>query len=103
MLILIRAVGRLRRLIGSPKRAGPGLATLEAKLCLSRKLAISSQLRQVWPSRFSRQSRSWRRNGVLVLDSEEFFREPHNTLRRVFDFVQVDTDFEVKDLVPERL
>ena len=34
-----------------------------------------------------------------MLNSEEFFREPHNTLRRVFEFVQVDTDFVAKDLV----
>ena len=35
---------------------------------------------------------------ILILSSEEFFREPDNTLRRVFDFVQVDTGFKVKDL-----
>jgi hypothetical protein len=35
------------------------------------------------------------RQQVLVLSSEEFFGEPDNALRKVFDFVGVDTGFRV--------
>jgi len=37
---------------------------------------------------------------ILVLNSEEFFSEPDNTLTQVFEFVGVDTGFKVKDLKP---
>lgn len=40
---------------------------------------------------------------ILVLSSEEFFSEPHDTLRRVFNFVGVDTGFKVKDLKPRNV
>lgn len=40
---------------------------------------------------------------ILVLSSEEFFSEPDDTLRRVFDFVGVDTGFKVKDLKPRNV
>ncbi len=40
---------------------------------------------------------------ILVLNSEEFFSEPYNTLRQVFEFVGVDTGFKVKDLTPRNV
>jgi hypothetical protein len=40
------------------------------------------------------------RHQILVLSSEEFFSQPDNTLRQVFEFVGVDTGFKVKDLRP---
>ena len=40
---------------------------------------------------------------ILILSSEEFFSEPNNTLKRVFDFVGVDTEFKVKDLKPRNV
>ena len=40
---------------------------------------------------------------ILVLSSEEFFSEPDNTLRQVFEFVGVDTGFKVKDLMPRNV
>ncbi len=43
----------------------------------------------------------WRQ--ILVLSSEELFNEPEKTLRRVFDFVGVNTSFKVKDLKPRNV
>lgn len=44
---------------------------------------------------------SWQQ--ILILCSEEFFSEPDTTLRRVFEFVGVDTGFKVQDLKPENV
>jgi hypothetical protein len=44
---------------------------------------------------------SWQQ--LLVLCSEQFFREPDTTLRRVFEFVGVDTASKVKDLKPRNV
>jgi hypothetical protein len=40
---------------------------------------------------------------ILVLNSEEVFSDPRQSLRRVFEFVGVDTDFNVKDLTPRNV
>lgn len=40
---------------------------------------------------------------ILVLNSDELFSEPDNTLRRVFEFVGVETEFKVKDLKPRNV
>lgn len=39
---------------------------------------------------------SWKQ--ILIISSEELFSEPDSTLRRVFDFLEVDTEFKIKDL-----
>lgn len=38
------------------------------------------------------------RSQILVLCSEKFFANPQATLRRVFDFLEIDPDYKVKDL-----
>lgn len=40
---------------------------------------------------------------TLVLSSDELFSEPGSTLKRVFDFVGVDTEFKVNNLVPRNV
>ncbi len=40
------------------------------------------------------------RERMLVLSSEEFFRDTEITLKRVFDFVGVDTQFKAENLKP---
>ena len=42
-------------------------------------------------------------NNILVINSTTFFAEPDDTLRRVFDFVGVDTEFTVTDLKPRNV
>ena len=37
---------------------------------------------------------------ILIFSSNELFVEPGNCLKRIFDFVGVDREFEIKDLVP---
>jgi len=43
------------------------------------------------------------RQQILILNSEKFFTDPDNTLRRVFEFVEVDTEFKVKNLTPQNV
>lgn len=44
---------------------------------------------------------SWQQ--LLILCSEEFFREPDITLKRVFEFIGVDPAFKVRDLKPRNV
>ena len=40
---------------------------------------------------------------MLVLSSEELFREPETTLGRVYEFVGVEDEFKVKDLTARNM
>jgi hypothetical protein len=40
---------------------------------------------------------------ILLLRSEEFFSDPHETLRQVFDFVGVDAGYKVGDVAPRNI
>jgi hypothetical protein len=40
---------------------------------------------------------------LLVLKSEEFFKEPRDVIRRVFKFLEVDENFEVTDIKPRNV
>jgi hypothetical protein len=42
-------------------------------------------------------------NQILVIASEEFFNEPHKTLKRVFEFVEVDPAFKINDISPSNV
>ncbi|PSP35493.1 MAG: sulfotransferase [Cyanobacteria bacterium QS_8_48_54] len=44
---------------------------------------------------------SWQQ--ILVINSEIFFAKPDKTLKRVFDFVGVDTEFNVQNLNPRNV
>jgi len=37
---------------------------------------------------------------ILLLSSEEFFKNPHTSLRQAFEFLDVDPNFQVKDVAP---
>jgi hypothetical protein len=43
------------------------------------------------------------RQQILIINSEEFFTDPNNTLRHVFEFVGVDPGFTVKNLTPRNV
>jgi len=40
---------------------------------------------------------------ILVINSEDLFTQPDDTLRRVFQFVGVDTEFTINDLKPRNV
>jgi hypothetical protein len=40
---------------------------------------------------------------IMLLKSEEFFNDPHKSLRRVFDFVGVDPNFIVPNVTPRNV
>lgn len=42
-------------------------------------------------------------SSILVVNSERMFQQPHEILRRVFQFVGVDTEFVVDDLKPRNV
>jgi hypothetical protein len=43
------------------------------------------------------------RQQILIIKSETLFSKPDNTLRRVFEFVGVGTEFKIKDLRPRNV
>ncbi len=45
----------------------------------------------------------FQRKKILLLSSEHFFLKPANSLRKVFDFLEVDTQFKIKDLKPRNI
>ncbi len=40
---------------------------------------------------------------ILILNSEVFFAQPTDTLKRVYEFLGVDPDYEVRDLTPRQV
>lgn len=40
---------------------------------------------------------------ILLINSEEFFNDPHESLNRVFDFVGVDAGFKIDDVAPRNV
>lgn len=42
-------------------------------------------------------------SNILVINSETLFMQPHDTLRRVFQFVDVDAEFTINDIEPRNV
>jgi len=42
-------------------------------------------------------------NNILIIDSTMLFTKPKDVLRRIFQFVGVDTEFTVNDLKPRKV
>lgn len=42
-------------------------------------------------------------DNILVINSESFFAEPHITLRQIFQFIGVDTEFMINNLKPHNV
>jgi hypothetical protein len=40
---------------------------------------------------------------MLILNSEELFTKPHETLRRVFEFIDIDNKFTIENLAPRNV
>ena len=53
-----------------------------------------------YAEQLERYLRYFPRQQILLLESGDFFRNPQQTLRRVFDFVGVDAGYEIPDLTP---
>ena len=64
---------------------------------------FSYKSRGLYREQLERYLQCFSREQLLVLSSEEFFREPVTTLGTVFEFVGVDKDFKVKDLEPRNV
>lgn len=43
------------------------------------------------------------RNQIHIVESSEFFQAPHNILSGIYDFLNVDTEFKLKDLEPQNI
>ncbi len=63
----------------------------------------SYKKRGIYREQLARYLQSFPRGQLLVLKSEEFFKEPRNVLRRVFKFLAVDENFEVADIKPRNV
>jgi hypothetical protein len=60
----------------------------------------SYKLRGLYKNQLERYSDLFPMEQILILPSEEFFANPNTSLARVFEFIEVDKNFKVLDLVP---
>ena len=60
----------------------------------------SYKSRGLYKEQLDRYFQHFKREQFLILNSESFFSHPEATLRQVFEFVGVDTDYRVADLKP---
>jgi len=63
----------------------------------------SYKKRGIYHEQLARYLQFFPRRQLLVLKSEEFFKEPKNVIRRVFEFLEVDESFEVADIRPRNV
>lgn len=63
----------------------------------------SYKTRGLYHEQLLRYSNFFPMNNILVINSDALFMQPSDTLRRIFEFVGVDTDFTVNDLEPRNI
>lgn len=63
----------------------------------------SYKTRGLYKVQLERYLKYFSRDQILVLSSEGFFSQPDVCLKRVFEFVGVDRDYQVKDLSPKNV
>ena len=63
----------------------------------------SYKLRGLYGNQIERYLRYFPRNRRLILCSEQYFEDPLTSLRRVFEFVEVDSAFIPRDLKPRNV
>lgn len=63
----------------------------------------SYKARGLYKVQLERFFRHFPRRQVLILSSEELFEEPANTLRKIFEFVSIDAEFQIQDLQPRNV
>lgn len=62
---------------------------------------FSYKKRGIYIEQLERYWQNFSKEQLLIIGSERFFAEPQKTLRKVFNFIEVDAEFEVKDLTPK--
>jgi len=83
------------------ERLAPVLRTQDYKNQAFRSYSYKS--RGLYLEQLDRFLEHFSREQILLLSSEEFFRRPPRTLKRVFEFVGVDESFNVTDLTPRNV
>ncbi len=63
----------------------------------------SYKARGVYHEQLKRYANFFPMSNILVLNSLTFFTQPHDALRRIYEFVGVDSEFVVDDLVPRNV
>ena len=63
----------------------------------------SYKKRGLYKQQLERYFEYFRRDQLFVISSEELFFEPQNALQQVFNFLEIDNDFKVKDLKPRNV
>ena len=63
-------------------------------------LQYAYKSRGLYKEQLERYFKYFPREQMLIINSEEFFAQPENTLRQVFEFVGVDPEFKIQDLQP---
>ncbi len=60
----------------------------------------SYKSRGLYKEQLERYFKYFPRQHIFVINSEKFFAQPQNTLRQVFEFVEVNQEFKIQDLQP---
>lgn len=60
----------------------------------------SYKSRGLYLAQIERFLKFFRREQLLIVSSEDFFEQPQNILRQVFEFLEVDDSYEVQDMKP---
>ncbi len=63
----------------------------------------SYKSRGLYKKQLERYFKLFSEDQILVIDSEEFFDKPDTCLKRVFEFVEVDSEFKVPDITPKNV
>ena len=82
-------------------RMRPAVEQNDYKSDLFRRYSYKS--RGLYKEQLERYFNHFSRDQLLILPSKVFFTQTRKTLRRIFDFVGVSEDFQVKDLTPRNV
>ncbi|MBV1907225.1 MAG: sulfotransferase domain-containing protein [Pseudomonadales bacterium] len=91
----------LEALQAEDKRLGPYLRKQDYKNDIF--IQKSYKRRGIYKEQIDRFLQYFSPEQMLVLSSEEFFSAPGSALKRIFNFVEVNDNFVVKDLVPRNI
>ena len=61
---------------------------------------LSYKRRGIYYEQIKRYESYWHEGRLLILQSEKFFENPGSTMRRVFEFLNIDPDYKCSNLSP---
>jgi hypothetical protein len=91
----------MKALQSEEERLSPVIKNQDYKSAIFREQSYKT--RGLYHEQLKRYSNYFPMSNILVLNSDTFFTQPNDTLRRVFEFVGVDTEFTIDNLKPHNV